>query len=78
MIVLEFVFGLLLMLVKCNHAKHSGLYTECLKGQCRAVNDREVEWYFDQPIPIFIEKGDGIIRKSVEENAERLLIKYTH
>ena len=69
------VLSFILILVKCNQAKHSGLYTECLKGHCRSVDDRAVEWEFDQPTPIFIEKGDGLIRESLEDDGEKLSIK---
>ena len=69
---------LLLMVfeVECK-IKHSGVFTECSRGHCDQLSDREVGWEFDQPEPFYVEKEEGgDIRTQLE--LERHLLEWVN
>ena len=64
----------MLVLVVVQSARHSGKYLQCVRRACVFVNDKDVQWEFDQPVPSYVEEEDGDIRRQLAEY--RMKIRY--
>jgi len=72
--ILLYLLVLSVLEVECK-IKHSGVFTECSRGDCEQLSDREVGWAFDQPEPFYVEKEEGgDIRTQLE--VDRLHIQF--
>ena len=67
-----YITSIIILGVQCT-LKHSGVYMQCTRGQCRPVPDKEVDWEFDQPQQFYMEREGGTVREQLEE--ERLDIE---